>query len=80
MAPADKILTPSEMDTARTMLQTKPPTISQEQFTIIKEQVLTGIPQAEYILVGFWIVLSSHFTYCVRFFTSLTRSLVGQSS
>jgi len=50
MAPADKILTPVEMATARTMLQTKPPTISEDQFSIIQEQVLGGSPQAEYIL------------------------------
>lgn len=53
MAPADKILTPSEMATAKTMLQTKPPTISDDQFNIIKQQVLSGTPQAEYILVSF---------------------------
>jgi choline dehydrogenase-like flavoprotein len=50
MAPADKILTPSEMATAKTLLQTKPPTISQDQFDIIKQQVLSGTPQAEYLL------------------------------
>jgi hypothetical protein len=53
MAPADKILTPSEMATAKTLLQTKPPTISQDQFDIIKRQVLSGTPQAEYLLVSY---------------------------
>lgn len=77
MAPADKILTPSEMATARTMLQTKPPTISYDQFNIVKEQILDGTPQAEYILVGFEL-----FFFTVHLpgapLTSLTRSLADQ--
>jgi len=52
MAPIDKVLTSSEMITAKTILQTKPPTISEDQFNVIKQQVLSGTPQAEYLLVS----------------------------
>jgi hypothetical protein len=52
MAPAQVVLTPSELQTASRLLQSKPPTISQEQFDAIKSQVFSGVPQAEYILVS----------------------------
>ena len=55
MAPAHMILTPSEMETAEVLLKTKPPTISHEQFSIIKQEVLGGTPQAEYLLVS-WVI------------------------
>jgi hypothetical protein len=51
MSPANKVLTPAELLYTQTLLQTKPPTISQDQFNIIKNQILNGVPQAEYILV-----------------------------
>lgn len=52
MAPAHMILTPSEMETADVLLRTKPPAISHEQFSIIRQQVLGGTPQVEYLLVS----------------------------
>lgn len=51
MAPVDTVLTSAELVEARSLLQTKPPTISQDQFNIIKRQVFSGVPQAEYTLV-----------------------------
>ncbi|KAF8621489.1 hypothetical protein AX15_007776 [Amanita polypyramis BW_CC] len=50
MAPIDKILNASEIETARQILSTKPPTISQDLFDTIKNQIFSGIPQIEFLL------------------------------
>lgn len=51
MEPAHTILTPAELEEARGLLQTKPPTISQDEFDVIKGQIFDGVPMVEYILV-----------------------------
>ncbi|KAJ7590654.1 hypothetical protein C8J56DRAFT_538926 [Mycena floridula] len=48
--PIDKILTPAEMKTAKKLLATKPASLPQSQFDIIKSQILGGTPQVEFIL------------------------------
>ncbi|KAF8895101.1 hypothetical protein BD779DRAFT_701644 [Infundibulicybe gibba] len=50
MAPLGSVLTPNEISTAKSILDTKPASVPQDQFDIIKRKVFSGIPQAEYIL------------------------------
>ncbi|KAF8990253.1 GMC oxidoreductase-domain-containing protein [Cyathus striatus] len=50
MQPIDVILTTAEIEEAKTILATKPPTISQEAFDIIKKQVFSGVPQVEFLI------------------------------
>lgn len=52
MEPIDIILTPEEIVTARTIFEKKPPSISPELFNATKEQVFSGIPQIEFLLVS----------------------------
>lgn len=49
--PIDKILNASEITQAKSLLQTKPPSISEDLFRVIQNQVLNGTPQVEYLLV-----------------------------
>ncbi|KAG5633500.1 hypothetical protein DXG03_007250, partial [Asterophora parasitica] len=49
MAPADKFLTASEIETAKEILKTKPPTIHQDIYNGIKDRVFS-VPQVEYLL------------------------------
>ncbi|TFK37669.1 hypothetical protein BDQ12DRAFT_685079 [Crucibulum laeve] len=50
MSPIEKILTPAEIEEAHTILATKPPTIGQDSFNIIKNQIFSGVPQIEFLL------------------------------
>ncbi|KAF9463402.1 hypothetical protein BDZ94DRAFT_1259269 [Collybia nuda] len=50
MEPAHVILTPAELGEARQLLRVKPPTISEDQFDVIKDQIFNGVPMVEYIL------------------------------
>ncbi|KAF9460466.1 hypothetical protein BDZ94DRAFT_1311477 [Collybia nuda] len=50
MEPAHVILTPAEQEEARQRLQVKPPTISEDEFSVIKDQIFSGVPMVEYIL------------------------------
>lgn len=59
MEPAHTILTPAELEEARGLLQMKPPTISQDEFDVIKGQIFSGVPMVEYILVRGHSTLSS---------------------
>ncbi|KAG5649185.1 hypothetical protein H0H81_005592, partial [Sphagnurus paluster] len=49
MVPTDKILAPEEISVAEEILKTKPPTIHEDLYNSIKDQVFT-VPQAEYLL------------------------------
>ncbi|KAJ3566725.1 hypothetical protein NP233_g6822 [Leucocoprinus birnbaumii] len=49
-APAQSILSAADMQTAKKLLQTKPPSTPQQSFNLIKNKVFSGVPQAEYIL------------------------------
>ncbi|KAK0203496.1 hypothetical protein DFS33DRAFT_1430542 [Desarmillaria ectypa] len=48
--PIDVILTTDEIEEAKQILSTKPESIPQDQFDIIKEQILNGTTQVEYLL------------------------------
>lgn len=48
--PAQQILNSSELDEAKSLLETKPPSISQDIFDVVKQQVLDGTPQVEFLL------------------------------
>lgn len=50
MEPIDKVLTSSEMSTARSILNKRPEGLPQDQFDLIKKNIFKGVPQAEYIL------------------------------
>ncbi|KAF9451318.1 GMC oxidoreductase [Macrolepiota fuliginosa MF-IS2] len=47
---AQSILTSDELATAKELLSTKPASISQESFDLIKNKINNGVPQAEFIL------------------------------
>ncbi|KXN83980.1 Glucose oxidase, partial [Leucoagaricus sp. SymC.cos] len=49
-APAQSILTATEMATAEQLLQKKPASTPQDMFNAIKNKVFSGVPQAEYLL------------------------------
>ncbi|KAK0220402.1 hypothetical protein IW262DRAFT_1482881 [Armillaria fumosa] len=48
--PIDVVLTADEIEEAKQILSTKPESIPQDQFDIIKEQILNGTTQVEYLL------------------------------
>jgi hypothetical protein len=50
-APAQTILSQEELQKAETLLQTKPDSISQDAFDLIKKKISDGVPQLEYLLV-----------------------------
>jgi len=50
MAPIGNILNASEIATAKQILSVKPANIGDGPFNIIKNQIFSGIPQAEYLL------------------------------
>ncbi|KAF8887052.1 GMC oxidoreductase-domain-containing protein [Mucidula mucida] len=49
--PIGQILNTSEIDHAKQLFETKPDSIPQDQFDIIKDQVFSDVPQVEYLLV-----------------------------
>ncbi|EKM74904.1 hypothetical protein AGABI1DRAFT_109751 [Agaricus bisporus var. burnettii JB137-S8] len=49
-APAQTVLSQEELEMAEALLQTKPDSISQDAFDLIKQKITDGIPQAEYLL------------------------------
>lgn len=51
MAPLQTVLTPEEIEEAHTLLSEKPPTILQDSFDIIKQQIFSGLPQIEFLMV-----------------------------
>jgi len=53
MSSAQTVLTDNELAEATQILATKPDIIPEDQFNVIKRNVLNGLPQAEYILVCF---------------------------
>ncbi|KAF8331596.1 hypothetical protein F5887DRAFT_1081185 [Amanita rubescens] len=50
MAPIESFLNESEIETAKQILSTKPPTIYPDLFNTIKEEIFSGIPQIEFLL------------------------------
>lgn len=52
MAPIESFLNASEIETAKELLSTKPPTIHQDLFDTTKEQIFSGVPQIEFLLVS----------------------------
>jgi hypothetical protein len=52
MAPIESFLNESEIETAKQILSTKPPTIYPDLFDTIKEEIFSGIPQIEFLLVS----------------------------
>jgi len=50
MAPIESFLDASEIETAKELLSTKPPTIHQDLFDAVKDQIFGGVPQIEFLL------------------------------
>ena len=52
MASIESFLDASEIETAKQLLSTKPPTIHQDLFDAVRDQIFGGVPQIEFLLVG----------------------------
>ncbi len=70
------VLTADEIEEAKQILSTKPESIPQDQFDIIKGQILNGTTQVEYLLV--WSDLSHALVFSSICYTSSIPSLLAR--